>query len=238
MAKTPTPSNSVVTEALRDFVAVARQGNGVSVSNEDLAELANEIDRLLAMQSTNTTGSDELVADGGMDGDTVALAETFWAGLPTGNRTWGGLATYEKALVCHQIARLRANAIATPDTDREPLVWEATTPAYTRFITDSKYQKLRPAYRKWYRPVCQKCAADTDRVAVLTEALRAVQMAMVPDCAPYQWNLAKLADAAPLIRAALSQPLGSQPAQEPHPPGAPEHINQIDGEWHDPQPDR
>jgi hypothetical protein len=41
----------------------------------------------------------------------------------------------------------------------EPLVWESTTPVYTKFITDSRYRKLRPAYQKWYRPVCQKCAA-------------------------------------------------------------------------------
>lgn len=40
----------------------------------------------------------------------------------------------------------------------EPLVWEATTPGYTRFITQSKYEKLRPYARRWYRPVCQVCA--------------------------------------------------------------------------------
>lgn len=39
----------------------------------------------------------------------------------------------------------------------EPLVWEATTLGYIRFITDSRYHKLRPYARKWYRPICQKC---------------------------------------------------------------------------------
>ena len=36
--------------------------------------------------------------------------------------------------------------------------WESTTPAYTKYITVSKYRKLRPSYQKWYRPICQ-CAA-------------------------------------------------------------------------------
>jgi hypothetical protein len=40
----------------------------------------------------------------------------------------------------------------------EPLVWESTTPYYTRWITDSRYRKLRPNYRRWYRPTCQRCA--------------------------------------------------------------------------------
>lgn len=39
----------------------------------------------------------------------------------------------------------------------EPLRWESTTPAYTRWITDSRYHKL-PAYaRRWYRPICPNC---------------------------------------------------------------------------------
>jgi hypothetical protein len=41
----------------------------------------------------------------------------------------------------------------------EPLTWESTTPAYTRWITDSRYRKLRPYARKWYRPACPRCAA-------------------------------------------------------------------------------
>jgi hypothetical protein len=47
-------------------------------------------------------------ADSGMSGDAVALAEMVWAQLPVGNRSWAGLATHEKALVCHTLARLTA----------------------------------------------------------------------------------------------------------------------------------
>lgn len=46
---------------------------------------------------------------------------------------------------------------APASTGREPFAWESTTPVYTRFITDERYQKLRPAYQKWYRPICNKC---------------------------------------------------------------------------------
>jgi hypothetical protein len=45
--------------------------------------------------------------DSGMSGDAVAMAEAVWAQLPVGNHSWAGLATYEKALVCHTLARLR-----------------------------------------------------------------------------------------------------------------------------------
>jgi hypothetical protein len=43
----------------------------------------------------------------------------------------------------------------------EPLAWESTTPAYIKWITDSRYRKLRPAYQKWYRPICAKCGPVT-----------------------------------------------------------------------------
>lgn len=43
----------------------------------------------------------------------------------------------------------------------EPLVWEATTPGYIRFISHSRYLTFRPYARKWYRPICQRCS-DSD----------------------------------------------------------------------------
>jgi hypothetical protein len=48
---------------------------------------------------------------------------------------------------------------ATPRSAQaqEPLRWESTTPAYIRFITDNKYQKLSEEARRWYRPICDKC---------------------------------------------------------------------------------
>jgi len=42
----------------------------------------------------------------------------------------------------------------------EAVGWESTTIAYTKYITDAKYRKLRPEYRKWYKPYrCSECAA-------------------------------------------------------------------------------
>jgi len=42
----------------------------------------------------------------------------------------------------------------------EQYAWEATTPVYTKYITDERYQKFSPAVQKWYRPICQKCASQ------------------------------------------------------------------------------
>lgn len=59
-----------------------------------------------------------LAVDSGMNGEAVQQAEWFWANLPTG-RKWAGLATHEKALVCHQIARIAnqppAQSAITPE---------------------------------------------------------------------------------------------------------------------------
>jgi hypothetical protein len=42
----------------------------------------------------------------------------------------------------------------------EPVAWESTTPVYHRFITDTRYQALRPETRKWYKPyLCPHCVA-------------------------------------------------------------------------------
>lgn len=40
------------------------------------------------------------------------------------------------------------------------IAWESTTPVYIKFITDERYQRLRPGYKKWYKPYrCSQCAA-------------------------------------------------------------------------------
>lgn len=42
----------------------------------------------------------------------------------------------------------------------KPIAWESTTPVYVKFITDERYQRLRPGYQKWYKPYhCSQCAA-------------------------------------------------------------------------------
>lgn len=41
----------------------------------------------------------------------------------------------------------------------KPIAWESTTPVYVKFITDERYQRLRPGYKKWYKPYrCSQCA--------------------------------------------------------------------------------
>lgn len=42
----------------------------------------------------------------------------------------------------------------------EPVAWESTTPAYTKYVTQSRYEKFSPAVRSWYKPFkCSACAA-------------------------------------------------------------------------------
>ncbi|HCR2016722.1 TPA: hypothetical protein QCI64_001547 [Enterobacter asburiae] len=42
----------------------------------------------------------------------------------------------------------------------KPIAWESITPVYIKFITDERYQRLRPGYKKWYKPYrCSQCAA-------------------------------------------------------------------------------
>jgi hypothetical protein len=50
--------------------------------------------------------------DSGFTPENLAEAELLWANLPVGNRSWTGLATHEKALVCHTVQRLRIAAEA------------------------------------------------------------------------------------------------------------------------------
>jgi len=54
--------------------------------------------------------------DSGFAGDTPNAAEWLWASLPT-TRKWTSLKTYEKAMVCHAVLRLR--------TDRKAVLEEA-----------------------------------------------------------------------------------------------------------------
>jgi hypothetical protein len=69
-------------------------------------------------------------------------------------------------------------AATPPAVSAEPLVWESTTVGYRKFVSERRYQLFSPAVRKWYRPVCQKCATPTatsERDAVLEQAIAAIQ---------------------------------------------------------------
>ncbi len=73
---------------------------------------------------------------------------------------WGsedGVAPFTGDVAETYVKAIRALLAAQGDTP-EPLMWESTTPAYTRFITQSKYEKFSYAAQAWYRPICQKCA--------------------------------------------------------------------------------
>ncbi|WP_368655445.1 hypothetical protein ABRY94_11980 [Castellaniella ginsengisoli] len=67
-----------------------------------------------------------------------------------------------------------------PAASAEPVAWESKTLAYQKYITDARYQNLRPAAKRWYKPYrCTSCAAPVAAQAQpamppLTEAMRAV----------------------------------------------------------------
>jgi hypothetical protein len=63
-----------------------------------------------------------------------------------------------------KLAGTRAEQTVPPRTNSvHPAYWESTTPYYTRWITDSKYQKIWPECRKWYRPICPKCGPTSPK---------------------------------------------------------------------------
>lgn len=63
-----------------------------------------------------------------------------------------------------------AHPIGTKFYVQEPFSWEATTPVYTKYITDSLYQKLKPEFQKWYKPyACSNCNAQAAQAVTLTD---------------------------------------------------------------------
>ncbi|MCI1898546.1 MAG: hypothetical protein LKI85_09230 [Enterobacter sp.] len=57
-----------------------------------------------------------------------------------------------------EAAEKRIDELSAPDGNA--IAWESTTPVYVKFITDERYQKLRPGYQKWYKPYrCSNCEA-------------------------------------------------------------------------------
>jgi hypothetical protein len=85
-------------------------------------------------------------------------------------------------------AQLPARAAAPQDTapgdDFEPTAWEATTPVYRKYITESTYQKFSPEARKWYRPYrCSACAA-----APQAAATPPIILGLVPVPCALQWD--------------------------------------------------
>ncbi|MEB2544318.1 hypothetical protein [Burkholderia cenocepacia] len=56
--------------------------------------------------------------------------------------------------------------IAAHPGQLEPIAWESTTVAYTKYITDRRYQKFSPEVRKWYKPY--RCTACSESRAEVT----------------------------------------------------------------------
>jgi hypothetical protein len=85
----------------------------------------------------------ELDADSGMSGDAVAQAEMVWANLPTRNLPWTSLATHEKALVCHTLARLTADALESAQAEIARLTTELTPNDDTKYAFIGEFSFTR-----------------------------------------------------------------------------------------------
>ena len=56
-------------------------------------------------------------------------------------------------------------ATQQPEPRDKPIAWESTTPVYTKYITEDRYQKFSPEVRKWYKPYrCSACSEPRDEV--------------------------------------------------------------------------
>ena len=53
----------------------------------------------------------------------------------------------------------------TTPTPSELPAWRSKTPVYTRYISDRRYRLLRPAYQRWYEPVCQELCCVASRAS-------------------------------------------------------------------------
>src|SRR6201996_2449825 len=55
-------------------------------------------------------------------------------------------------------AAWNTRAQASAPEGGEPIAWESTTPAYFKYITQSKYEKISNAAKQWYKPYrCSDC---------------------------------------------------------------------------------
>ncbi|MBR8054198.1 hypothetical protein [Burkholderia vietnamiensis] len=61
-------------------------------------------------------------------------------------------------------------ALAAHPGQPEPIAWESTTVAYTKYITDERYQKFSSEVQKWYKPF--RCSACTEPHAEVERSFR------------------------------------------------------------------
>jgi len=125
----------------------------------------------------------------------------------------------EEAAYWEEALRKAAPQPSQPAQSGEAVAWESTTPAYRRFITDSRYQKLSQQARKWYKPYrCHHCAAPQpsqpaqsgvplDDELKLGVSVLARLSAQIFDC-PLNPTISKFARAVEAnVRAASQQPV-------------------------------
>lgn len=213
MSNTPTPSNSVVTEALRKALLTARDyvsdtAKGINLtSNAAQAsdDLKNIINPALAMQSASTTGSAQSLSN---RGDEIGAnpASFVVVGGPDSTGEAG------------------APNLSTPSTGSDELVvaeaiYAASFPDGEQGSLANAHPSTKAHYAKLARAALNAITTpDTDRVAVLRPALERAWVDFLdanpddltsPEDLP-DHALVTCEQMIAIVDAALSQPLGSQ----------------------------
>jgi hypothetical protein len=114
----------------------------------------------------------ELSCDSGMSGEAAERAEMVWTNLPT-RVPWTSLATHEKALVCHTLARLTR---PTPDLgDVDELVEKA---AKAFFAVTAIQVGRDPNGFEQLSPKSRELALEATRAALEATGLIALRAAL------------------------------------------------------------
>ena len=59
-----------------------------------------------------------------------------------------------------------ADGYVQPQAQGEAIAWEATTPVYTKYVTDKRYRSFSDAAKRWYKPYkCSSCQAQATEPA-------------------------------------------------------------------------
>ena len=72
------------------------------------------------------------------------------------------------------------NKLAEIEKQEEPIKWQSTTEVYTPYITQSRYEKLRPEFQKWYRPYV--AVQQSPAISKMETTANGLNLRLIEDC--------------------------------------------------------
>lgn len=70
--------------------------------------------------------------------------------------------------------------LAEIEKQEEPIKWQSTTEVYTPYITQSRYEKLRPEFQKWYRPYV--AVQQSQAISKMETTANGLNLRLIEDC--------------------------------------------------------